>query len=77
MLQRTLLWATLGTLCSALGMAWDSAEFWCFIALFWAANHLGQQDGYRSAVVDMLDMLRTHRDALEALQKKLKEIVND
>lgn len=76
MLQRLVLYATLGTLCSALGHSWDTSEFWCFLGLFWCSDAVARREGYHEAVLGMLEMLQSHRSAVEALEKKLKEIVN-
>ena len=76
MLQRLFLYATLGVLLDALGHQWNTTEFWCFLGLFWAADRLSHMEGYRDAVLGMLEMLQSHRSAVEALEKKLKEMVN-
>ena len=40
MLTRIALYSTLGTLLRALGHSWDTTEFWCVLALFWAGDQL-------------------------------------
>ena len=40
MLTRIALYSTLGYLISLLGHGWDTTEFWCVLALFWASDQL-------------------------------------
>ena len=40
MLTRIVLYSTLGTLLNVLGHSWDTTEFWCVLALFWASDQL-------------------------------------
>ena len=42
MLTRIVLYSTLGTLLHALGHGWDTTEFWCVLALFWASDQLSR-----------------------------------
>jgi len=37
---RVILYSTLGYLLSVLGHGWDTTEFWCVLALFWASDQL-------------------------------------
>ena len=56
MITRSVLYATLGTLCSALGYAWNSTEFWSFLGLFWCADFLARNEGRQQGVAMVLDM---------------------
>lgn len=44
MLQRIVLYATLGWLLNTLEHQWDSWEFWCVVALFWASEHMTRRE---------------------------------
>jgi hypothetical protein len=44
MLQRIVLYATLGYLLNTLGHQWDSWEFWCVLALFWGSEHMTRRE---------------------------------
>ena len=44
MLARLALYGTLGALLHMLGHSADSAEFWCFVALFWAAERVRETE---------------------------------
>ena len=44
MIARLALYATLGALLHMLGHSADSTEFWCFVALFWAAERVREQE---------------------------------
>ena len=57
MLARIALFTTLGTLCSVLGFHVATAEFWCFLALFWAADTLGRYDGFNSGMNEAKQLL--------------------
>ena len=69
MLARIALYTTLGTLCSVLGYTVATAEFWCFLALFWAADTLGRYDGFNSG-------MQTARELLVKAQEMLTQAQN-
>jgi hypothetical protein len=56
MLVRLVLYTTLGLLCSGLGFAWNTTEFWCFLGLFWSAETLARQEGEAVGVSKVLSM---------------------
>ena len=67
---RVALYATLGTLCGALGYVWNSPEFLCFLALFWAADHTGRATGREVAEAECQHILRQAQE-LVAQAKQL------
>jgi hypothetical protein len=83
MIQRLVLYATLGTLCSALGHEWSSAEFWCIVGLTWAGDVLGRHDGYQAGLADsqrtlaLASRLLEQAQQLEALTRKDKDNNNE
>lgn len=50
MITRIVLYATLGTLCSALGHGIDDPGFWCILALFWAGDMLARRSGMEDGI---------------------------
>ena len=68
MLARIALFTTLGTLCSVLGFHVATAEFWCFLALFWAADTLGRYDGFNSGMQTARDLLVKAQECLTQAQ---------
>lgn len=58
MITKLVLYSALATVCSALGFGITSAEFWCFVGLFWCADVLGRQDGFQTGLVHGMDTYR-------------------
>lgn len=56
MLIRIAVYLTLGLLCSGLGFAWNTTEFWCFLGLFWSAETLARSEGEQLGVSRVLSM---------------------
>ena len=56
MLVRFALYLTLGYLIHSLGYAWDTAEFWCFLGLFWGAETISRHEGEQQGVAKVLSM---------------------
>ena len=69
MIQRVVLYATLGTLCGALGYEWSSTEFLCILALTWAADLLGRQSGYEAAELECQRILKQAQDLVDQAQQ--------
>ena len=66
---RVFLYATLGTLCSALGYAWNTTEFLCFIALFMCADYLGRLHGAEQQLQHDQAVLERAKALLEEAQQ--------
>lgn len=58
MLTRLVLYAVLGWVLPVLGHEIWSAEFWCIIGLFWCADVVGRDSGFRNGVVQGMDTYR-------------------
>ena len=74
MIQRIVLYATLGTLCSVLGYSWDSPEFLCLLGLFWACDLVGRQAGFEVGVVQGMS---AYSQANEQQRADIDKIVKD
>ena len=59
MLQRIVLYATLGYLLDALAIGFTHWGFWCVLALFWASEHMT-----RSELIEQLNQ------ELQAMRKR-------
>ena len=59
MLQRIVLYATLGYLLDALAIGFDHWGFWCVLALFWASEHMTR----RELIEQLNEELRAMRKA--------------
>jgi hypothetical protein len=68
-MTRIFLYATLGTLCGALGYAWDSLEFFCFIVLFICADYLGRLQGAEEQLQHDQAVLTRAKALLEEAQQ--------
>jgi len=61
MIARIALYSTLGYLLDqGLECHWDSWQFWCIIALFWASEHLSRTETL-SYVAEEVERLRAER----------------
>jgi hypothetical protein len=52
MIARLAVYASAGLVMSVLGLHTTDEMFWAMMALVWAAGHLGQHEGYDSAVAE-------------------------
>jgi hypothetical protein len=89
MIARLGLYLALSFSLSSLECHWNTPEFWCFIALFWAADALGHIEGaeaVRDAYEELLDdaikqikhihsLLDAARDQARINEIKPKDIV--
>ena len=73
-MTRIVLYATLGTLLSVLGHAWDSWQFWCTLGLFWASDVLSRRDGVEQGVVAGIT---AYSRATEQQRLDLDKIIKD
>ena len=73
-MTRLVLYATLGSLLSALGHEWDTWQFWCVAGLFWASDLLSRQAGYEGGVVAGMT---AYINATEQQRLDLDKIVKD
>lgn len=64
------LWATVGTLLNAVGYAWESWQFWCFLATYWAVHHIGKITGTTNGIQTFIRMP-------ESEQKKIRELLKE
>jgi hypothetical protein len=74
MIQRIVLYATLGALLTHLGHVWDTWAFWSIIALYWASEQITRQEGYEVGVVAGIS---TYINATESQRADLDKIVKD
>jgi hypothetical protein len=73
-MTRLVLWATLGLLLSAIGLHWDSAEYWSVVALFICSDSLARKEGQDHGIWITL-MLPA--DKLAELKQQLDKDVKD
>jgi hypothetical protein len=77
MLQRLALYATLGALLSAVGHNWDTWQFWCFLGLFWASEHLTRKETQEWAraegITAYLNMTPADQQRLKDLLKQVEQ----
>jgi hypothetical protein len=66
MIERIALYATLGLVIDSLEVTAWSWQFWCLIALFWAAEWLARDEGHRDAAWEYADALQ---DAAEGIKR--------
>jgi len=66
LIQRIALYATLGVVIDSLGVATWGWQFWCLLALFWAAEWLARDAGHRDAAWEYADALQ---DAAEGIKR--------
>lgn len=75
MITHLVLYATLGVLCSALGLTWDSPAFWCVFGMFWAVEHWARQQGFQIGVAQGVTVfLAMTPQQQEELRRKIKEV---
>ena len=67
------LYFTMGLLLAGVGFSFDTWQFWCFMALFWAMGHTARDAGRYETVEIIFDVLRKMNVDLDAVVKKLKE----
>ena len=73
-LQELTLWATVGALLNVVGYPWDTWQFWCFLATYWAVSIVSRTQGRVQGIVSYLEM-STHEQA--RIQRALKEAKGD
>lgn len=75
MIQRIVLYATLGVLCSALGLTWDDWGFWSMLGLFWASELITRTETRQQAFVEgiaaYIKMSDEHKANIHKLLKDL------
>ena len=67
------LYITMGLLLAGVGFTFDTWQFWCFMALFWAVSHTARDAGRYESVEIIFDVLRTMNIDIDAVVEKLKE----
>jgi len=77
MITRLVLVSTLGVLCSALGFTWSSAEFWCFLGLFWAMDILSHNEGFSEGLVHSQALLKQANLILDEAKKHNPDLGQD
>ena len=65
MIQRIVLYATLGVLLDAMGVDVITAAFWCVVALFWAVEHIARAEGFDDAMELSQAVLHKANDMLQ------------
>ena len=73
-MTRLVLYATLGLLLSALGVHWDSAEWWCMVALFISSDYLARKEGQDHGIWITLTL---PADKLAELKQQLDQDIKD
>jgi len=56
-LQRIAIYAALGAVLSSMGAQWDTALFWCVLALFWISNWLERREGLEVGIASGIEMI--------------------
>ena len=78
---RIALYAALGLLCNSLELHWDTTGFWCFGALFFAADTIARREGFEVGVaqgIEMItDMSEQQRTEVMALVKEAQKEDNE
>ena len=74
MIQRIALYSTLGVLCSVLGHAWDTWQFWSIVGLFWASEHLTRREQHEQSYVEGILMFialdtQQQQELVQAIQQ--------
>ncbi len=65
-LQRIAIYAALGTVLSSIGAQWDTALFWCAVALFWISNYLERREGLEVGIASGIEMIADMTDEQRA-----------
>lgn len=81
MIERIALYCTLGILIDSLGVPSGGWQFWCLLALFWAADWLARQEGENTAAAwyeDALDHaakgMVEQRELINRYQRQINEL---
>jgi hypothetical protein len=64
----------MGLLLSAVGFAYDTWQFWCFLGLFWGVERMGRQVGAAEGIIKYLSMSEADQ---ARIRKLIKEMNND
>ena len=73
-MTRLVLYATLGLLLSALDLHWDTAEYWCVVALFISNDYLARREGYEHGMVFIATLSDEH---LARIRAEVDKILKD
>jgi hypothetical protein len=73
-MTRLVLYATLGLLLSAIGLHWDTAEYWSMIALFITSDYLARKEGQDHGIWITITL---PADKLAELKKQLDKDIKD
>lgn len=74
MFTRIVLYATLGTVCSALGHSIDDIGFWLILALFWATDTLARKEGQDHGIWITITL---PADKLAELKRQIDKDIKD
>lgn len=72
-MQIIALYFTLGLLLAGVGFTYDTWEFWCFLALFWAVSFISKNEGRYESVQVIFGVLKSMNIDLDKVVDKLKE----
>jgi hypothetical protein len=67
------LYVTMGLLLAGVGFTYDTWQFWCFLALFWAISYTARNEGRYESVQIIFDVLESMNIDLSKVVDKLKE----
>lgn len=70
LLERIVLYWLLGALTMTLGHDLSSAAFWCFLALFWAVDHVSS----RSATLETLILCQTTLNRARLMMQQAEQL---
>ncbi len=70
MIQAIVLWAAVGLLLGAVGYTWDTWQFWCFIATYWAVERIGRINGTTEGIIKFLSMPASDQEKVKKLIKE-------
>jgi len=73
MLQRLVLYSTLGWVMNLAGHDFLSWEFWCVMGLYLAADMMSRREGYESGIWDAVNMPQRDIDNIKKLIKEEEE----
>jgi hypothetical protein len=77
MLQRIVLYATLGALLTHLGHVWDTWSFWSILALYWASEQISRREGYEAGMVFIATLPMEHLEKIKREIAKIEDNAKD
>jgi hypothetical protein len=81
MLQKIILYFTLGLVLVASSLPVVSWQFWCVIALFWCSEHLTRQEVEATAMAEgisrFLNMTSAEQNKIKQLHNKIQKEENE